>query len=56
MKRYVGQVFVWMGTLWLLADVVLPLPPFNALLVVPLLFVIFGLVLHVWQQKSSSRY
>lgn len=56
MKKYLGLTLIVVGVLMLVGLKLVRLTFVNLLLRVPLLLVIAGVVLHVWQLKRESRY
>lgn len=56
LKNYGGIVLIFMGVLMLAVLHLVHFTFINALLIVPLLMIIAGVVFHVYRQKRQSAY
>jgi Ca2+/Na+ antiporter len=56
LKNYGGIVLIFMGVLMLTVLHLVHFTFINALLIVPLLMIIAGVVFHVYRQKRQSAY
>lgn len=54
--KYIGLYMVYFGNLLLLSGFIFGWTEHYAMLFIPLLFVIAGLVVHIWMLKKGSKY
>ncbi len=58
MNRWIGIILMVVGTIWLCVDCIWNLSKYNinALLVVPFVLLLSGVVIYVFALKKESRY
>ena len=55
-RKNIGLGLILLGSIMLAAQHLARFTMVNALLVVPLIFIVAGLVIHVWGMKRDSNY